>query len=108
MLCWFREESGKPDSDMDEPSWIMTVKGPHGVSKAVPEENHVKKVSQNGSGPQTKTIMQEANHYRSDRRSERSEKTPSVRCASHAYSNHRIINLLRARGLDIGPLLNTK
>ncbi|XP_054282358.1 serine/threonine-protein kinase 26-like isoform X2 [Macrosteles quadrilineatus] len=82
------EESGKPDSDMEEPSWIMTVKGPHGVKSPVSEplENHVvpvKKVSQNGSGPQTpsKTIIQE-NHFRN----RQPDKTPSGRPLSAAPS----------------------
>ncbi|KAG8247286.1 hypothetical protein J6590_064254 [Homalodisca vitripennis] len=81
------EESGKPDSDLEEPSWIMTVKGPHGVKPIVPEENHVKKV-QNGSGPPTKTIQESSNlnHYRSDRRQERPDKTPSGRPLSAAPS----------------------
>lgn len=70
------EESGKPDSDLDEP-WIMTVKGPHAIKPPSEEPNVVKKV-QNGSGPpQTKSVQKDSNlnHYRSDRVNDRSERS---------------------------------
>lgn len=75
--CNSREESGKPDSDLDEPSWIMTVKSPHSIKPPLDETNSVKKV-QNGSGPpQPKSTQKDSNlnHYRSDRSIERSERS---------------------------------
>uniref|UniRef100_A0A1B6DGZ3 non-specific serine/threonine protein kinase n=1 Tax=Clastoptera arizonana TaxID=38151 RepID=A0A1B6DGZ3_9HEMI len=71
------EESGKPDSDFDEPSWIMTVKGPHAVKAPLDESINIKKV-QNGSGPpQSKSAQKDSNlnHYRSDRSFERNERS---------------------------------
>lgn len=70
-----REESGKPDSDLEEPSWIMTVKG----AKPLLEENYVKKVQNGSVPPQSKAIIQESsnlNHYR------RPDKTQGVRFGS--------------------------
>lgn len=68
--CFFSEESGKPDSDLDEP-WIMTVKGPHSIKPPpVEESNAVNKKVHNGSGPpQTKSVHKDSNlnHYRTDK-----------------------------------------
>ncbi|XP_075212933.1 germinal centre kinase III isoform X3 [Lycorma delicatula] len=65
------EESGKPDSDLDEP-WIMTVKGPHSIKPPPPveESNVVNKKVHNGSGPpQSKSVHKDSNlnHYRTDK-----------------------------------------
>ncbi|XP_039278966.1 LOW QUALITY PROTEIN: serine/threonine-protein kinase 26 [Nilaparvata lugens] len=65
------EESGKPDSDLDEP-WVMTVKGPHSIKPPpVEETNAVNKKVHNGSGPlQSKPVNHKdsnLNHYRPDK-----------------------------------------
>ncbi|RZF34741.1 hypothetical protein LSTR_LSTR007793 [Laodelphax striatellus] len=64
------EESGKPDSDLDEP-WVMTVKGPHSIKPPVEETNSVNKKVHNGSGPlQSKPVNHKdsnLNHYRPDK-----------------------------------------
>lgn len=74
------EESGKQDGEMDEPSWIMTVKGVKSTQRD--EENHREKpqrVAQNGSAP---TIISENNHTRAhsqrNERNDHKDKTPSV------------------------------
>lgn len=65
---------------MDEPSWIMTVKGVKSAARE--EENHREKpqrVAQNGSAP---AIISENNHTRAhtqrNERNDHKDKTPSV------------------------------
>lgn len=70
----FSEDSGKTDSDLDEP-WIMTVRGPNSMKSLVnssPESNIAspsqlsKKIQQNGSLQSKKLSNQKSNSVESN------------------------------------------